>query len=551
MSKEKVKKEYKQNKEVINIKEFMLLKSKEQDKLILDTLNKIYEDNYKVSNKEVEKVLNVVFNDKDNDTYLPESLCVIKEGNKLIFKFKEKNRMLLILFLLAFLFIGGFATYMGAKYIRSSKLNIDLDDDGRPELNIDLDGDGICDINCDINNDRKPDRNIDYMKNNKAIFNVVKKDGSIFNKVNQDTNNDGKCDLNCDIDDDGWPDINIDLDGDGKADLNIDTDGDKKADLNIDTNGDGVPDINIDTNDDGKCDKNCISNLVNVDKELDIDLDGDGICDVNCDTNGDKKPDEKIDYGGNKKPTFNVPDENGNLKNKVNQDKNGDGICDLNCDLDDDGWPDINIDLDSDGTPDLNIDTNGDGTPDLNIDTDKDGKPDFNIDDDGDSKCDRNCTFVVDPSGKGGQATVGDNNVNIDAAALVVAFENGNNVTVSDLYPDDQTDDDVNTKVPDIKFSVSNNTDKILYYNIDWINVENNFESNNFWFKVVSNYSGFNADWSVAPFTSGRLASKVAIAPNTKQNYTVSFTLHGTGEEQNYDQGKTFKGKISLELLED
>ena len=166
MSKEKVKKEYKQNKEVINIKEFMLLKSKEQDKLILDTLNKIYEDNYKVSNKEVEKVLNVVFNDKDNDTYLPESLCVIKEGNKLIFKFKEKNRMLLILFLLAFLFIGGFATYMGAKYIRSSKLNIDLDDDGRPELNIDLDGDGICDINCDINNDRKPDRNIDYMKNN-------------------------------------------------------------------------------------------------------------------------------------------------------------------------------------------------------------------------------------------------------------------------------------------------------------------------------------------------------------------------------------------------
>ena len=417
MSKEKVKKEYKQNKELINIKEFMLLKSKEQDKLILDTLNKIYEDNYKVSNKEVEKVLNVVFNDKDNDTYLPESLCVIKEGNKLIFKFKEKNRMLLILFLLAFLFIGGFATYMGVKYIKSSKLNIDLDDDGRPELNIDLDGDGICDINCDINNDRKPDRNIDYMKNNKAIFNVVKKDGSIFNKVNQDTNNDGKCDLNCDIDDDGWPDINIDLDGDGKADLNIDT--------------------------------------------------------------------------------------------------------------------------------------NGDGTPDLNIDTDKDGKPDFNIDDDGDGKCDRNCTYVVDPSGKGGQATVGDNNVNIDAAALVVAFENGNNVTVSDLYPDDQTDDDVNTKVPDIKFSVSNNTDKILYYNIDWINVENNFESNNFWFKVVSNYSGFNTDWSVAPFTSGRLASKVAIAPNTKQNYTVSFTLHGTGEEQNYDQGKTFKGKISLELLED
>ena len=42
---EKNKKEFQRNKETINIKEFMLLKSGEQDKLIEETLNKVYEEN--------------------------------------------------------------------------------------------------------------------------------------------------------------------------------------------------------------------------------------------------------------------------------------------------------------------------------------------------------------------------------------------------------------------------------------------------------------------------------------------------------------------------
>lgn len=403
------------NKETLNVKEFMLLESKKQDELIENTINTMYDNNVKINSRMIDKVLSVAFNNKDTEIYLPHKLCVYKEGNKLVFAFRKKNNSaLFIIFLLTFLFLGGFATYSGIQYIQASRLNQDTNGDGVADMNIDLDGDGICDINCDTNKDKKPDKNVDYRGNRKPVFNVLLEDGKIFNEINQDTNKDGKCDINCDTDDDGWPDVNIDLDGDGVADINIDSNNDLIPDINVDTNGDGVADINIDTNNDGECDKNC--------------------------------------------------------------------------------------------------------------------------------------TYVI--PGKGGQLDIGDNGVTVDTAALIVVFEDGNNISLNNLYPDDHTNN-VTTKVPDIKFTIENTTDKELYYDINWLNVENSFESTNFWFKISSNYNGYNNDWKTAPFTSEKMATRVMIAPKTKQSYTVSFTLHGTGSEQNYDQGKYFKGKISVELIEE
>ena len=121
MTKENKNKEFLRNKETINIKEFMLQKSGEQDKLITDTLDKIYEGNVEVTKKHLEKVLNVAFDNKDNETYLPHSLCVKKDGNKLIFAFKKKNTALIILFLLGFLFIAGFATFTGVQFLAKEK----------------------------------------------------------------------------------------------------------------------------------------------------------------------------------------------------------------------------------------------------------------------------------------------------------------------------------------------------------------------------------------------------------------------------------------------
>ena len=414
MTKENKNKEFLRNKETINIKEFMLQKSGEQDKLITDTLDKIYEGNVEVTKKHLEKVLNVAFDNKDNETYLPHSLCVKKDGNKLIFAFKKKNTALIILFLLGFLFIAGFATFTGVQFLAKEKLNIDLNGDGIADLNIDLDDDGLCDINCDTNDDGKPDKNIDYRGNRKPTFNVlVENKDTLFNEMNQ-MDEKGKCKLNCDTNNDGWPDTNIDIDGDGKADLNID--------------------------------------------------------------------------------------------------------------------------IDNNGLPDLNIDTNGDGVADINID------------DDGDGKCDRLCASVSD--NKGGMTTIGGGNVNIDTAALIVAFESGADINVSNLYPDDQNDPDVNTTVPDVKFTIINTTSKALHYNLDWINVENTFTSGNFMTKIFGDNGGYKADWALAPTTNNRFANNIEIPAYTTQNYVLSFKLRGIGTEQNFDQGKIFKGRVAVDIIE-
>lgn len=414
MTKENKNKEFLRNKETINIKEFMLQKSGEQDKLITDTLDKIYEGNVEVTKKHLEKVLNVAFDNKDNETYLPHSLCVKKDGNKLIFAFKKKNTALIILFLLGFLFIAGFATFTGVQFLAKEKLNIDLNGDGIADLNIDLDDDGLCDINCDTNDDGKPDKNIDYRGNRKQIFNVlVENKDTLFNEMNQMDEN-GKCKLNCDTNNDGWPDTNIDIDGDGKVDLNID--------------------------------------------------------------------------------------------------------------------------IDNNGLPDLNIDTNGDGVADINID------------DDGDGKCDRLCASVSD--NKGGMTTIGGGNVNIDTASLIVAFESGADINVSNLYPDDQNDPDVNTTVPDVKFTIINTTSKAIHYNLDWINVENTFTSGNFMTKIFGDNGGYKADWASAPTTNNRFANNIEIPAYTTQNYVLSFKLRGIGTEQNFDQGKIFKGRVAVDIIE-
>lgn len=356
--------------EELNLKEFLLLDNKKQDAKIKEILNTMYDGKIEVSKKHIDKVLNICFDTRDNEVYLPASLKVEKIGSKLIFTFKKVNNLVLfILFALAFLLIGGFATYMGIHYLARLELNQDLDGDGIADLNIDLDDDGICDINCDTNKDKKPDRNIDYRSNRKPIFNTLLEDGTIFNPINQDIN-------------------------------------------------------------------------------------GDGVCDINCD-----------------------------------EDK--DNVCDSNC-------------------TNVNIGDNG-----------------------------------------GGTSQDGNGDIEFSTASLIVIFDSTDGVSADDIYPDDQVGEGVNTEVPSIGFTVQNTTNKVLYYDLSWTIIENTFTSDNFWYKISSDNDGFNQDWETAPKSDYKFATRVAIAPNTTQTYVVEFTLHGTGEEQNYDQGKRFNGQIHVDLIEE
>ena len=44
------------------------------------------------------------------------------------------------------------------------------------------------------------------------------------------------------------------------------------------------------------------------------------------------------------------------------------------------------------------------------------------------------------------------------------------------------------------------------------------------------------------------IATDIIIAPRVTHKYTMTFKLQGTGTAQNEDQGKTFQGKIDIEL---
>lgn len=298
--------------------------------------------------------------------------------------------------------------------------------------------------------------------------------------------------------------------------------------LNKDIDGDGIADINL-------------------------DLNNDRIAEVNIDTNRDDKPDINIDYKGNRKPVFNI-DTNNNGRadfNKINQDINHDGICDLNCDINGDGWPDINLDLDGDGIADIEIDTNNDKKADLNFDMNGDMKCDLHCDTNNDLICDKYCLTSpelekVDPVNSGTSSTVGNKEVSIKSGELILEYEDTNKVFITDVYPDDQPY--YVSKIPTKRFKVTNKSSLYIMYNLRWVVTLNDYESDNFKYKISSTLNGANFGYRTAPKTTSAIATEIIIPPYSSQSYSVDFKLQGVGGKQNYDQGKTFSGYIEIYL---
>lgn len=291
--------------------------------------------------------------------------------------------------------------------------------------------------------------------------------------------------------------------------------------------------------------------------ELNLDLNSDRRAEINIDTNWDNKPNLNIDYKGNRKAIFNV-DRNRNGRadfNLMNQDTNNDGVCDINCDLNDDGWPDLNLDLDGDGRVDMDIDTDNDRKADLNFDMNLDMECDIHCDTNYDLKCDKWCLTKsdienMDPINSGSSTNIGNNELTIQSGELVLEYEDTNRVFIDNIYPDDQKfhELDIIPEIPTKKFKVTNKSSLYIIYNLRWVVTLNNYESDNFKYKITSTNNGVNFDYKTAPKLTSPLATEVLIPPGVTQEYEVDFKLQGVGGEQNYDQGKTFSGYIELYL---
>lgn len=298
--------------------------------------------------------------------------------------------------------------------------------------------------------------------------------------------------------------------------------------LNKDIDGDGIPDINLDLNSDRKA-------------EVNIDIDGDNIPDLN------------IDYKGNRKPIFNIAnDKNGKADfNKINIDLNKDGVCDLNCDLDGDGWPDINLNFNGNNRAEMFIDLDKDRKADMNFDMNRDMKCDLHCDTNKDDICDKWCLTSnqldkMDFINSGTSTNIGNKEWTVQSGELVLEYEDANEVLIKDIYPDDQPGyiQDIPTK----KFKVTNKSTLFIKYNLRWVVTLNDYESDNFKYKIYGTNGGATFDFRTAPKVTSPIMTEIIIGPGEVQEYSIDFKLQGIGGKQNYDQGKTFSGYTEIYL---
>ena len=132
------------------------------------------------------------------------------------------------------------------------------------------------------------------------------------------------------------------------------------------------------------------------------------------------------------------------------------------------------------------------------------------------------------------------------AGELILEYEDTNKVFITDIYPDDQPNyvQDIPTK----KFRVTNKSSLYVMYNLRWVVTLNDYESENFKYKIASTGNGANFDFRTAPKTTTPVATEIIIPPYSSQEYEIDFKLQGVGGRQNYDQGKTFSGYIEIYL---
>ncbi len=295
--------------------------------------------------------------------------------------------------------------------------------------------------------------------------------------------------------------------------------------VNIDIDNDGIPDINLDFNND-------------YEPEINIDI------------NNDNKPDVNIDYKGNNLAIFNLDEDNdGEPDSNLVNDATGDNVetCKVNCDSNGDGWPDYNYDIDGDGKADLDIAKEGTDEIYLNIDINGDQLCDAMCDDDGDGVCDRACSPVEEGenTGSGSSSVTGnpDNNLN-SSGNLNIIYEDGTELVVNGLLPDDQPGTD--PIYPQKSFTITNKSNVSVIYNLEWVVKENTFTSDNFEYMIESDNNGYNVEFTPSPKVSGDLVEGIIINANETQSYTITFRLKGTGENQDYDQGKSFSGYLNV-----
>ena len=176
-------------------------------------------------------------------------------------------------------------------------------------------------------------------------------------------------------------------------------------------------------------------------------------------------------------------------------------------------------------------------------------------DTDDDNKCDVSCIKpddgVIDDDGninpgKPNKDQTGNGDTDASTPTLMLNFVDGGKLEIDNLYPDDQPG--MPPLYPTKVFYVENLSAVAIKYTLKIQVDENTFTTSNLKYKLEGTNGGVNLEYQTVPKGTKYIATDIIIAPRVTHKYTMTFKLQGTGTAQNEDQGKTFQGKIDIEL---
>ena len=98
------------------------------------------------------------------------------------------------------------------------------------------------------------------------------------------------------------------------------------------------------------------------------------------------------------------------------------------------------------------------------------------------------------------------------------------------------------------EFTIKNNSDKAVVYNINLINVTNTFTSDNFVYTLVKDGKTLITK-TPALKSDGKVIENLVIAPGETAVFQMNYEFVEIGKPQDYDQGKNYKGTIEIQIV--
>ena len=98
------------------------------------------------------------------------------------------------------------------------------------------------------------------------------------------------------------------------------------------------------------------------------------------------------------------------------------------------------------------------------------------------------------------------------------------------------------------EFTVKNNSNKTVVYNVNLTNITNTFTSNNFVYSLVKDGEVL-VNETPAVKKNSTIANNIVIAPGQTATFQINYKFKEIGEPQNYDQGQNYSATVAIEIV--